>query len=38
MPPYSKEYNLLMMITSVPGLLNVSDAAKDYVLPSLTCE
>jgi hypothetical protein len=37
MPPYSKEYNLLMMITSVPGLLNVSDAAKDCVLSSLTC-
>jgi hypothetical protein len=37
LPPYSKEYNLLMMITSVPGFSNVSDAAKDCVLPSLTC-
>jgi hypothetical protein len=37
LPPFGQEYNLLMMITSVPGLSNVSNAASDCVLPSLTC-
>ena len=38
LPPFSQEYNLLMMITSVPGLSNASNAVNDCVLPSLTCD
>jgi hypothetical protein len=38
LPPFSQEFNLLMMITSVPGLSNVSNAVNDCVLPSLTCD
>jgi hypothetical protein len=37
LPPFSEQYNLLMMITSVPGLSNMSNATADCVLPSLTC-
>jgi hypothetical protein len=38
LPSYSKQFNLLMMITSVPGLSARSSAIADCVLPSLTCE
>jgi hypothetical protein len=38
MPPFSEQYNLLMMITSVPGLSNGSNATAECVLPSLTCD
>ena len=38
MPPFSQQYNPLMMIRSVPGLSNGTNATADCVLPSLTCE
>jgi hypothetical protein len=38
LPPFSEQYNLLMMITSVPGLSNGSNATTECVLPSLTCD
>ena len=38
LPPFSEQYNLLMMITSVPGLSKGSNATAECVLPSLTCD
>jgi hypothetical protein len=38
LPSFSEQYNLLMMIRSVPGLSSSSGASAECVLPSLTCD
>lgn len=38
LPPFRGDYNLLVMITSVPKSSDRSNAAADCVLPSLTCK